>query len=368
MYGKIVTGEAFTCRKREQDIIQSNIKNSHNCWLWSRRRAGKTSLVKKVIADNPDLGVVYIDLFIPYNKKDFILKYARAITSKLLVVEENLESTIKNTKKYFSTLKSEISFGEDGFKINFDFEDKDLELALEEVVNLPQKFAEDNKLTSVSIVLDEFQSINTIDEKLLNQLRGHFQQHSKVSYIFLGSKKNKIEGIFSNEDSPFYNFASKVEIEAIKDQEWRLYISKKFSEDGKLLPIKTLNAILHLSNGQPFYTQYFSATVWNLIEREEDLVSDPWLFAKELMTQYESFFRELMEGLSRNQFKTILIAAQNHGENIYSTASLKKYTISKSSAERCIDSLTNMNIIFKENGKYLFSNPILKYWININFK
>lgn len=367
MYGQIVTGDAFTCRKKEQNIIKDNILNSHSCWLYSKRRAGKTSLVKKVIEDNPELGVVYVDLFIPYNKKDFIIKYAKALCLKLLIKNE-LESDITIVKKYFKVVKTELSMNETGVVVNFSIDENDIENALEEVMNIPQKFAESNKGKSIGIVLDEFQSINSIDPSLISQLRGIYQQHNRVSYIFLGSKKNDIEQIFTSEDSPFFNFASRVEIEAIKDEEWRLYITKKFEESALNLPIKALNNILSLSNGQPFYTQYFSATSWNLLKREADLNKDPWLFAKELTAQHESFFRELMEGLSKNQFKTILISAQNNGESIYSAVSLKKYDITKSSAERCVESLINMNILFKDNGRYCFSNPILKYWINVNFQ
>ena len=367
MYGKVVTGDAFTCRKREQDIIKNNIENSHSCWLYSKRRAGKTSLVKKVIEDNLDLKIVYFDLFLPYNKRDFIIKYANSIVRKFFINDDSIETTVKNIKDYFDIVKVEVSFTEKGVRLDYDFEDKKIEEALEEVLNVPQKYAINNPQESVAVVMDEFQGINNIDDKLLEQLRGHLQQHNKVAYIFLGSKKNEIEAIFSNEESPFYDFASRMEIEAIKDEEWRLYISKKFEETKLQIPQRVLNAILELSSGQPFYTQYFAATVWNLVKNNRYFNENPWIFADELVMQHQSFFREILEGLSTNQFKTILMVAKNDGENIYSSIHLQKYGIKKSSAERCMTSLVNMNILMKESGKYLFCNPILKYWINTTF-
>jgi hypothetical protein len=363
-FGKIVTGEFFTCRQQEQNLIKNHIVNHNMCWLYSERRIGKTSLIKTIIEHNKEFKIIYFDFFLALNKDDFIKKYSKAIVDVLFEIKTNIPETVKELKKYFKHIYPEVSQNNEIINISFSFEKSKLEECLQEVLNIPQKFAENNKKETVAVVFDEFQNIYETDETMIKQLRAYIQNHNLTSYIFLGSNKDKIDSIFNDSNSPFFESASKVTIEQIKTEEWRLYIINKFTQTNLSIPQKILNSILELSQGHPFYTQYFSARAWDLIYLKDPEISiNSFYFADDLMKQEESFFRELFDGMTKNQKKTLLLIAKDNGDNVYGTANLEKFEISKSSAERCITSFVQMNLISKNRNLYYFRNPLLKYWI-----
>lgn len=363
-FGKIVTGEFFTCRMQEQETIVDYIKSHNMCWLYSERRIGKTSLIKTIIEQNPDLKIIYFDFFLALSKEDFILKYAKAIAEKIFSKKDNTPDTIKEYKKYFKIIYPEIIQQNEEIKITFSFEKSQTEDALQELMNIPQKYAENNKKEVVAVVFDEFQNIYDTDASMIKQLRSYIQDHSLVSYVYLGSNKDRIDSIFNDPQSPFFESASKVTIEPIKLEEWRLHIINKFTQSNLSISQKTLNAILDLSQGHPFYTQYFAARAWELSQLDvPELQDNHMLFADDLMKQEESFFRELFDGMTKNQKKTLLLVAKDNGDNVYSTSNLEFFEMSKSSAERCITSFIQMNLISKNKNYYYFRNPLLRYWI-----
>ena len=73
-YGKTVSGGFFTDREKEIKELKADIKNGQNVIIWSSRRYGKTSLIKKALSELKREGLitVYIDLFMAVSKDKFI--------------------------------------------------------------------------------------------------------------------------------------------------------------------------------------------------------------------------------------------------------------------------------------------------------
>lgn len=65
VFGKSVEGDYFTDREEETRRLEANLTHGINTVLISPRRWGKTSLVKKVIANNrrDDVRYVLLDMF-----------------------------------------------------------------------------------------------------------------------------------------------------------------------------------------------------------------------------------------------------------------------------------------------------------------
>ena len=80
--GHILPGEPFCDRKRELEELKTHARNSSSVVLFSPRRYGKTSLVKRVMTDMEKKGFVstYGDFFSVTDKRSFIQKLALMVT------------------------------------------------------------------------------------------------------------------------------------------------------------------------------------------------------------------------------------------------------------------------------------------------
>ena len=63
-YGGVVSGESFCNRTQEAVDLRRSVENAEKLFVYSERRLGKTSLIRKVLADLPEQEylTVYIDL------------------------------------------------------------------------------------------------------------------------------------------------------------------------------------------------------------------------------------------------------------------------------------------------------------------
>ena len=84
VFGKTVSGDAFTDREKDTAKLVSNFQYGVNTFLLSPRRWGKTSLVKKAkaIAENTKLKIVYVDVHLCRSREDFCERYASAILTQ----------------------------------------------------------------------------------------------------------------------------------------------------------------------------------------------------------------------------------------------------------------------------------------------
>ena len=74
-YGMVVTGKDFVNRKEEIDTLTKNLTAGQHIILYSKRRLGKTSLMRQTMILLPKQVIpVYIDLFGITSKKILLKK------------------------------------------------------------------------------------------------------------------------------------------------------------------------------------------------------------------------------------------------------------------------------------------------------
>ena len=126
------------------------------------RRYGKSSLVKKVLKELAIDGfiTVYIDFMAIYSRDSFIKLYSKEITMN----EQNpIEKTVKKLSKLIRGIVPSITFNSQGIpEFSFSWIDGAEKVeTLEDVINLPEKFATSKKRWIVAF--DEFQEITTLN-------------------------------------------------------------------------------------------------------------------------------------------------------------------------------------------------------------
>ncbi|MBN1132147.1 MAG: ATP-binding protein [Bacteroidales bacterium] len=365
-FGVVIDDTAFCNRKKEIAFLKKQIENGYSTWLFSPRRFGKTSLVEKVFREISSTTCIYVDLYNIKSLDDFGRKYSAILARELFNWKDEIRNLTKRLSENFRHLSPGVSFDEFGnpgfsLKVNKIEQQADIETILEVPNNLSRK-----RKQPVCIAFDEFQEINRIEAFLLNWMRSSFQRHQNVCYIFLGSKQSMMENIFASAQSPFYEFAVKMNLSVIDHTELFNFIQEKFNNYN--LPIKdhTIRSILETSECQPHYTQFFASVVFDLIrsghDQDAEGFRETWLHR--VMYSQADIFQDIYDQLTNTQRTALLAISKTGGIGIYSDEARERYGLPVSSSlTEALKALQKKTLIYKAGEQYKFSNPVLREWL-----
>lgn len=366
-YGEVVGGENFCNRKEELKVIREAIKNRYSFWLYSPRRFGKTSLILKAFKENKAVKTIYFDLYNVQTVDDFARKYAHALSLNLFNWKEDVKSLTHKLGQYFQNLFPVVSFDSSG-NPTFSLEARSIEnqQEVETILNITEKFAIKNKI-QICIAFDEFQEIYRINPFLINWMRSAFQLQKNVSYVFLGSRFSLMKSIFSDTNSPFYEFGFKLPINAISKEDLSQYIKDRFIATGHSISDKNIDTLLEITSCHPHFTQYFASVVWELIYEGADQNKPDFtnIWINRIIKSQSIIFQNIFDQLNNNQRNVLkAIAFSKENLEIFSTTSRETFSFPASSTlDTTIKSLIQKDLIYKTEKSYNIYNPIFKEWI-----
>ncbi len=215
--------------------MKDNFDNQVNAMLISSRRWGKSSLVKRVASEvaSKKLRIVEMDLLGIRDEEEFY---------KLLATE-----TIKAT----------------GNKVEEWLHWRDLERHYKEILNLPEKIAEEKNL-HIIVCIDEFQNMGIFRDPLLFQKRlsSEWQHQQRVSYCLYGSQQHMMMELFERQSMPFYKFGDVIYPSKISREDWVEFITGKFEATGKSISEELADKLAALVQDHSYYVQQLSHKVW----------------------------------------------------------------------------------------------------------
>ena len=365
-YGVVVDDRAFCNRVEEIAYLKSQIKNGYSTWLYSPRRFGKTSLVDKVFREVKNTKCIYVDLYNIRSKDDFCRKYSKAIASELFNWKDDIKKLTHKLSAAFRNLAPVVSFdefGHPGFSLNIHQVEKQEDI--ETILDIPNKLAGKSS-KRICIAFDEFQEIKRIDPFMLHWMRSSFQKHRDISYIFLGSKQSLMEDIFTSSDSPFYEFAAKMNLSVIGREELYGFIKKNFKEHSVPISKSTINSILDKSECQPHFTQYFASVVYDLIKSGADEKADDFTegWMRRIILPQTDIFQDIYDQLTNSQRAALQAIASSGGEGIFSESVKIRYKLPVSSSlNEALKALQKKGLIYKSTDAYSITNPVFKAWV-----
>jgi len=160
-----------------------------NTLLYSPRRYGKTSLIKKVQDRLQSDGTLtaYCDLFGVSSTEEIAGKITRSIYS----ITQRNESLFKKSIRFLTSFRPVLSPSADGgiaISVQPAFKSGGLDL-LDETLESLEKFIEDVSMP-VHIVLDEFQEITEVSHEANARPCGVFKALSPIISIIVNSERN----------------------------------------------------------------------------------------------------------------------------------------------------------------------------------
>jgi len=368
-YGGTADKKHFANRQKEIKELCSTLSNSqNNVIIFSPRRYGKTSLIKRVLTILKEKGVLtfYIDVYAATTKKKFIEIYARAIARE---IEKDLSKALKLIKDLLPRTIPTVRVKPEGLpEFEFDFKGtaRNIQGILENVYEAIPKYAKQKKKKAV-VVFDEFQEIlNLEDEQVERTLRSHIQHHQNVSYVFMGSKKHLMVKLFNDASRPFYKSGGFFPIYKISKEDFRPFIISKFKETKINITNDVANKILEITENHPYYTQFLCSVLWDHCVGEDSVsMKNLDLALTETISRATATYIELWENLTNLQRRLLSAFATQGSSNIYSQDFILENELgTPSSIQRCVKALIQKGIIEKENSHYIFSDIFFKKWLS----
>jgi len=366
-YGGVVTGDAFCNREAEKTDLLKAIRNDEKLFVFSERRFGKTSLVRSVIAKLPHKDTVsaYVDLWPTDDESSFVTALAKAITSSMTTSVEKLLTT---AKELFSSLVPTITLNDEGKpELSFGFSrNVKIDQAIEEVLETADRIANKEK-KNVVVVFDEFQQILQYENDLVERkLRSVIQNHRKVAYIFLGSRRHLIQKMFMEKNRPLYRAGGHYPLGPISEKDWTPFIRNHFRTTERLISDDLIHSIYTRTQGHPFYTQHLCHAVWELCDRKAKVTPKMLDDATQLLLERENYaYTTLWESLAVNQRKFLKGLASEAGKvQPFSSEFIGQYGLgSGSNVQRAVDSLIEKDVIDRDNGSFLIGDRFFRLWV-----
>lgn len=364
-FGKIVSDQHFTDRKKETERLKNNFLMGTNTILISPRRWGKSSLVyhaaKLVQKQDPAIRFIFIDLFNVRSEAQF---YQLLAKETLKVFSTKADDVIEQTRQFLGRFIPKVTFspGPDAdFSIGFDWEEVKREPG--EILRLPEQLAAKRNLRVV-LCADEFQNIAFFDDPLAFQkkLRANWQLQQHASFCLFGSKRHMMMEVFNAPSKPFYKFGDVVFLEKISREDWITYITRGFSQSGKSIGRQESDLIASLADNHPYYVQQLAQLAWL---RTSDSCSVPIVTEafENLVNQLSLLFHAATDGLSTTQvqFLKALIEGVVH---FSARENLEKYQLGTSAnIQRIKKALIEKEVIDISRGQIQILDPVYAWWL-----
>ena len=364
VFGKAAEGTYFTDRTEDAKRLHANLTHGINTIIISPRRWGKTSLVKKVIADinRPDIKPVFIDIFQCKSEYEFYHAFASAVIKQ---TSSRLDEWVETAKNFLSNISPKFSFGSDpmnDFSLSFEWNPKDDTET--DILQLPEKIAQ-KKDVHLVICLDEFQQIADFDDtqKFQKKLRSVWQHQQNVTYCMFGSKKHLMENIFNDKANPFYKFGDMMFLKKIPTEEWVPFICAKFQETGKKISPELASKICEATENLSSYVQHLAWVVWY---KTDKVVTNKDVTAAidDLLEQNKVFFQREVEQLSELQLNFLRALANGVTTGFSRKDVIKKYRLESSANVQSVKkALLKKDLINVDGQEISFNDSLFKQWL-----
>lgn len=366
-YGEEVGDPYFAGRHQELKDLINDLSRGQNIILYSPRRYGKTSLVKKALTHLSSRGLLtfYVNLYAATTKKKFVDIYARAVAAG---TKGKLDKIVKLLKELFPRMLPKVVLkAEDMPEIEFDYNKSPKEMMplLEDLYEAVEKYAAGKKKRAV-VVFDEFQEILGFeDDEIERSMRGFIQSHKNTSYAFLGSRRHLMQKIFNDPDRPFYKSGRMFPLGKIAFEDFSAFIGAKFKKGKIKIAEKEMTEILSVTECHPYYTQMLCSVLWDRNSENAQITPAGIVLAINEVISRESYtYTTIWDGLT-TQRKLFLQALVKGGqEKIYSQEFISNFELGNpSQVQKALAYLEDQGIIYKENKEILFSDIFFKQWI-----
>jgi len=364
-----VAGEFFCGREADIEELSDYIYNTTNIIMFSKRRIGKSSLIKEVFENHLEENVLkaHIDIYSVSNTRELFLKLQEGVKKSLsyeLTTIEKASMVISDIQKYFKNSKISMVLSSSP-ELKIESGDKNYYVAIENLFSDYFDYLRAKDLTCV-FAIDEFQKIVSLSdsEKIEELLRTIVNKRGELgSFIFTGSKRNILLAMFSDVARAFFKLGSEMPLDSVKLDTFYDWAQERFHRKNIFLDRTAFNHLYEAADGE---TRFIQQVCHDLFRKgKETDVIDEQVMIKEiaLLINKKSYITQLFNKYSTPQQNALKVIVACSGSEVYNKDTLEEYSLSKQSLQAAIKALLKENTIFEENNKYVFEDVEFKLWI-----
>lgn len=355
----------FCDREEDMDKLLSYAEAKASVVLYSPRRFGKTSLIKRVQNRLSKEGgiTVFCDFFGAGSIDDIAARIAHSVYAVTHAHESIFKKAVQLFRSFRPTLKPQqdgsVSIGVEPASRNV----HGIDLLQETMESL--KAFHGGLDVSLNVTLDEFQEITELQDapRIEGVLRQTIQQ-MPCSFFFVGSRRRTLLGMFNERSRPFYQSSVLHELKCIASVYFVPFIQKLFEEHEVVCAKEVAAHIVAVTQGHPYYTQKLCFFLYERSipsPRRKD-VDDAF---EELLENETPVFEAILQGLASRQISLLRALAAEPTDSPYSLDYMVRHNLGSTGAiQGALNKLTELDLIEKKNDQvHGLVDPVFKRWL-----
>jgi len=364
--GSVLSDEGFCNRKKELDDLLTHARNGANVILYSSRRRGKTSLMKRVMDEVSREGylAVYVDYLSVISENDVTDKFFNAVV-RAVGKDVTAKSFADRVRKLFTRIRPSLDIGPDSVSISAKYDRSETFGHLIDDIFLGlNKYLKDSKHRCL-VVFDEFQEISSLPEnkRIEGILREHIQNQDNISFFFVGSRRHVLRSMFTDSKRAFYRLGFIYEMGNIPKAEFAPYIVGRFKKTGRECPEEIAADIYDYVAGNTYYIQKLSHILWNMVGQGKGATGEMLEKAKvELLRSEAPIFQASFVEMNFGEKKLVRALAMEPSGKPYSIDYLARHTLSAGGVQKSLKSLIDKDIVEDADGTYRLVDAVFGKW------
>ena len=356
--------EYFCDRVQETATLRELLLNENNVALISPRRLGKTDLIWHVFDDKEIRRTHYcfiVDIYATKNLGDFVNMLGKAVVDEL---RPRGKKALEKFISVVSSLRSEISFDINGLPT--------WSIGLRSInnpsVTLDEIFSYLNQADKPCLVaIDEFQQITRYgDDTVEATIRTYVQRCTNAHFIFSGSQRHMMNGMFTSPSRPFYQAVSIMNLQPLDLDVYTDFCAGKFEAAGKHLDKAVVASLYDRFEAVTSYMHRILNVLYSRTEAgatcDVTMVDDAIEFILRLSSDtYESLYYQMPE---KQRMLFLAIAREGKASSVTGGKFINKHRlISASSVISALKGLLEKDFITMDKNVYSVYDQFFTLWL-----
>ena len=365
-FRELPTDGPFCNREEELKELAAHARSLANVVLYSPRRFGKTSLIKRVQKNLSNEGAVcvYTDFYGITSVEDVAARLAKAVFKET----HSRETLFKQAARAIKSFRPSMVMTPDekkGFAISVQMAPTGLSgfALLEDVLESLGVFIKDSG-ELIHLALDEFQEITTLPDALRIEglMRQYIQQH-QAAYTFVGSRRRILLSIFNEKQRPFFKSTINYELPPLPEKEFADFITAQFKAHDKICASKKAHQLVTSVHCFPYYTQKLAYFIFESTDKEVSS-SDVEKGMQLLLKNETPIFEGIFLGLAPGQIGLLKAIAKEPSRSIFAQKYIQRHRLgSTGGAQAAKKKLLQLDLIEQHEEIWRIVDPVFGKWL-----
>lgn len=356
--------EYFCDRVQETSDIVDLLINGNNLALISPRRYGKTDLLRHCFSQEEIKSKYYafiVDIYDTKSLAEMVNKLGKTILDELKPKGKRVWSAFINVLNSVRAGMEYDNFGHPSWNLSIG-QIQNPANTLDEIFHYLQ-----NAGKPCLVAIDEFQQVLKYDDQNVEAtLRTYMQYCSNAHFVFSGSQRHLMGGIFSSPSRPFYQSVTIINLQPIEKSKYVEFCVNHFGKAGKSIEAEVVEKLYDCFNGGTFYMQkVMNVLFMKSSKRKTCTLSDLEPAIDYIINFTAPTYEDLMYQLPEKQSLVLkAISSEGVAGQVMSGAFVKRHCLlSVSSVSSAVKALLDKDLITFDKGAYQVYDKFFDIWL-----